>query len=260
MRNIKLIIGYDGSSFFGWGRQPGRRTVQEALEKALTLVMGEPIEVISASRTDRGVHARGQTVNFLTSAAIPVKKIRQAVNGVLPPDISVKSASAVGAGFNSRFGARKKVYSYTIVAGEDVSPHVSRFVWHIKHPLDLLRIKKAAGKLIGKHDFSSFAVTDRRRKTRSSVRRIFSIRSLSAPLGNFYGDLAGGLRSKALRVEFSGDGFLYKMVRSMVGTLVDAGRGRIGPDEIRKILKGKRRALAGRTAPPQGLMLEKVIY
>jgi tRNA pseudouridine38-40 synthase len=178
---------------------------------------------------------------------------------MLPPDVVVSDAAEVSQSFNAR-RSKKKLYTYAIALGDVVPACVKRFVWHISFPVDLLSMKGAAKELVGRHDFSSFAVTDKRRKLLNPVRRIYSIKFRVGGLEEFFGGLGEGSRCKAVKIEFIGDGFLYKMIRSIVGTLVDIGRRGAGAGSMKKILSAASRSAAGRTAPPQGLTLVKVMY
>ncbi len=220
---------------------------------------GEEIKLSGASRTDAGVHARGQVVNFKTRSPIPLKGLLRALSRMLPDDIAVREVEEADPAFRAR-DASRKLYSYMIALGDAVPPQVKRFVWHLEGPMDVLSMRRAAKELIGRHDFSSFAVADKRRKAINPVRRIYSIRFKVGKLKDFFGSLAEHSRARAIRIDFVGNGFLYKMVRSMVGTLVDAGRGRIGSKDMKNILSAGKRGAAGRTAPPQGLTLVKVTY
>ena len=260
MRHLKLIVEYDGTLFSGWARQPGKRTVQGCLESALSEVTGERVRVGSASRTDAGVHAEGQVVSFKTESKIPVLKLSEVLVPELPEDILVRSAEEVGADFDARRSARCKVYSYMIVNGARANPVARRYVWCVPGHLDIRAMKKAAAGLVGRKDFTSFALTDKRRKLGDPFREIFSIRVRSGKLSEFFGRLGENCGGKAIRLEFRGDGFLYKMVRSLVGTMVDVGRGRLGAADIRSILASRKRSAAGRTAPAKGLTLVRVEY
>jgi len=253
-------VCYDGSSFAGWAAQEDERTVQGTLEDALGRLTGKRTIVCAASRTDSGVHAMGQVVNFKTASTIPVKKVPRALQALLPDDIVIVRAAEGSPAFDARRQAKKKLYSYMIVRSDVVTPAIRRTSWILSGDLDVAAMRRAAKEMTGKHDFTSFTVTDKRRKLGDPFRRIYSIRLKLGSLKEFYGGLAGGLGGRALKIDFSGDGFLYKMVRSIVGTLVDVGRGRISPDDIGRIFGARRRSSAGRTAPSRGLTLIKVYY
>ena len=259
MRNIRLTVEYDGSSFRGWAAQPGLRTVSGHLTKALGELTGAEVKLIAASRTDSGVHAEGQVVNFRTGSRIPLERLKLAVNRKLSPDIMVRGIEEVKEGFSSRDN-KGKLYSYTIALGDDVPSRVKRFAWQVTWDLDVSAMRRAAKTLIGRHDFSSFAVTDKRRVLKDPVRHVRSIRIKSSSLRELFGSLSGGSRAKAIKLEFLGDSFLYKMIRSIVGTLVEVGRGGRRAEDMEKILAAASRGEAGRTAPPEGLTLIKVIF
>ena len=260
LKNIKLVLGYDGSDFAGFARQPGERTVEGVLAEALHKLTGERIKVTYASRTDCGVHAAGQTVNFKTSSKIPTGKFADVLDRLLPPDVFIRSAEEVPLNFNARVSARGKLYSYMLICGRRAPAALRRFCWEIYKSPDLKIMKSAAKALVGRKDFSSFGSRDRRRPLVNPVRRIRSIRFCAGNLKKFFGDLSYGCGHKAIRIDFRGDSFLYKMVRTLVGTLVDVGAGRIPKEKVRAILISKSRNSAGRTAPAKGLTLVKVEY
>ncbi len=260
MRNIKLIIEYDGTSFCGWGKQPGKSTVQASLEEAIELLTGERVKLTGASRTDAGVHASGQVVNFRTRSKVPVEKFPRVLQTALPHDVVVRSAEEVGAEFNARRLAKRKLYSYMIACGDGVPVIARRYVWDIPRHLDILAMKKAAKGLLGRHNFSSFALSDKRRKLVDPFREIYSIKFKVGKLNNFFGELGEPCDSKVIKIEFKGNSFLYKMIRGIVGTLVDVGRGKIDAGSIKNILFAHKRSAAGRTAPAKGLSLVRVDY
>lgn len=260
MRNFKLVIEYDGTSFSGWGKQPGKRTVQGVLEKAIETVTGSRAQVTSASRTDAGVHARGQVVNFRTAVNVPPERLPRIIQAALPDDITVRSAEVVAEGFDARRKAKKKLYSYLIAWGGDVPAAVRRYVWQFPSALDVAAMKKTARALVGRHNFKSFTLNDKRRKLVNPVREIYSIKFRSGKLKDFFGDLGEFSRARAIKIDVEGSGFLYKMVRGIVGTLVDVGRGKIAHGRIKEILSAQKRSAAGRTAPAKGLSLVRVEY
>jgi len=260
LRTIRLEAEYDGSLFKGFADQPNERTVQGTLKGALEKACGGHIKIAAASRTDSGVHALGQTISFCTSCPIPAERFPQALRAFLPEDINIKSAKEVKEGFDPRRAARKKKYSYFIFSGRETSPMVARYVWRVSPGLDVASMKKAARLIVGRRDFFSFAATDRRRKIKRPVKKIYSIRFAEGNVKKFFGELAGEGRGKMIRIDFIGDSFLYKMVRTIVGTLVDVGEGRIKASTLPDILRSKDRARAGRTAPARGLFLVKVYY
>jgi tRNA pseudouridine38-40 synthase len=258
--NVKLIVEYDGTDFSGWGKQPGKRTVQGCLEEAVKLVTGERARLTAASRTDAGVHAKGQVVSFKTGSKIPLKRLPRVLQGALPGDLAVRSAGSVSAKFSARFSAKKKLYSYFIACGHDVPVGVRRHVWQVVESLDVSRMKRAARELVGRHDFTSFALTDKRRKLVNPYREIYSIRFSTGRPKMFFGELGDGSSSKIIKIDFLGNSFLYKMIRSLVGTLADVGRGKIRAKDIKGVLSERRRSAAGRTAPAGGLSLRRVFY
>lgn len=246
-RNIKLVLEYDGSSFFGFQKQPGKPTIQEALEKALSGFFDRKMKIASASgRTDTGVHAEGQVVNLKTSSTHKLWQIQKGLNALLPPSIAVKEIEEVPADFHARYSVRSKVYEYRIWNHACRSPLVAGRVFHVPFKLNFAAMRKAAKAFIGKHDFRSFTSVSALKKGSSCVRRIkrFQIKR----------------RGHLILLLVEADGFLYHMIRNMVGTLLEVGRGKRQPEEVVTILKAKDRRLAGMTAPSEGLTLIKVTY
>lgn len=248
MRNIKLVLEYDGAPYFGFQRQPRHRTVQEALEKALSSLLNRPAKITAASgRTDTGVHARGQVVNFRTDAPMDLLSVRKGLNALLPRDIAVLSAEEVPASFHARYSARQKTYEYQIWNQAVRSPLRAARAFHVTGPLNLARMRRAARKLLGCHDFRSFCAADPSGKDRENT-----VRTLS----RFEVLKKGPL----LRIVVTGDGFLYKMVRNLVGTLLEIGSGKMSLEDLDTILKARDRRKAGKTAPAHGLTLISVDY
>jgi len=244
MRKVKLLLEYEGTAYLGWQRQPQGLTVQEVLEEAIRRVTGEASRVVGASRTDAGAHARGQTAHFRTNWPHSVESLQKALNAVLPPDVVVLSAEDAPDGFHARFSARSKVYEYAIW-NDPVRPAIERrYVWHVRRPLDIESMRAAAHALVGTHDFAAFASSGA--ESRSTVRTI----------------TRAEWRREGRRLVFTieGQGFLYNMVRAIVGTMVDIGRGRIPPSAMQQILESRDRRRAGRTAPAHGLCLLRVDY
>ena len=303
MRNIRLLLAYDGTDFHGWQRQPNALTVQECVESAIERLVGERAQVYGSGRTDAGVHALNQVANFKMDCPIPCENLVKALNDALPPAVRVKDAYEVSAQFHARYDVRSKTYRYRILRTPVCSPFVWRFVWHYPFPLDAERMAEAAKLFEGEHDFTSFAAANvsaaeegcanafdaRDRPGRDSrnavpvaparlpvsplprddiaqarvpvpqtpaarlietatVRRIFTSRILRRP------------RTSVLVYEVCGNGFLRHMVRNMGGTLIEVGRGKLAPGDIIRILDAHDRALAGPTAPAQGLCLVRVEY
>jgi tRNA pseudouridine38-40 synthase len=244
-RNIKLLLEYDGTDFSGWQVQPGERTVQGALEAALSDLSGEETALVGSGRTDAGVHALGQVANARTRLELSAEEIRCAINARLPEDVIVLDVSDVPWTFHARFGATSRSYLY-LMSGRE-SPLWRKRRWFVRYPLDLPAMRTAASSLLGEHDFASFCLAgsepahERCRLTRVSLE---------------YQD--GFEEAIALRI--TANRFLRGMVRSIVGTLVEVGRGRIAAAEIDDILKARDRGAAGPTAPPWGLYLEEVRY
>jgi tRNA pseudouridine38-40 synthase len=250
MRNIRLILAYDGTDFHGWQRQPGEPSIQACLEGALHKLTGAPTPVCGSGRTDAGVHAAHQVANFHTLSTIPCGNFVKALNDLLPTTVRIMSADEVAPTFHARYDARGKTYRYRILTTPVCSPLLWRFVCHHPYPLDRTRMALAAGLLEGEHDFTSFAAADAQEdeETGSSVRVIFRSRLLWRP------------QSSLLVYEVTGKGFLRHMVRNIVGTLIDVGRGKLVPGDIPRILAARDRAQAGPTAPAQGLCLMNVEY
>lgn len=249
MRNLRLILAYDGTDFHGWQRQPDAATVQACLEGALHKLTGAPTPVCGAGRTDAGVHAVHQVANFSTNSTIPAGNFVKALNGLLPPTVRIKSADEVPLSFHARFDARRKTYRYRILMTPVCSPLLWRFVYHYPYHLERERMAQAAALLVGEHDFTSFAAADLHdEEANSNVRTI--LRS----------HCRWSARSSMLVYEVTGGGFLRYMVRNIVGTLIEVGRGRLVPDDVARILAARDRTQAGPTAPAQGLCLMKVEY
>lgn len=244
MRNIRLTVEYDGTDYFGFQRQPGRRTIQGEIEWALSRLTKESVKVVGAGRTDAGVHALGQVVSFRSGGTIPTGKIPLAVNSLLSRDIVAREASEVAPEFHARFSAKSRAYKYVVLNDKLPSALFGRFSWYMPYDLDLERMKSAAADLLGTHDFTSFSAADMDTPGRVRELKKLTIR-----------------RSGELVVfELEANAFLHSMARIIVGTLVEVGQGRRDAAEIKDILKLKDRRLAGKTAPPQGLVLMEVTY
>lgn len=242
MKRVMLTVAYEGTAYHGWQAEPTGITVEEVLNRALGALTGEDIRVQGASRTDAGVHARGNLCVFDTDSPIPPERIGAALNGFLPEDIVVRASEEVPSGFHPRFCDSLKTYEYTIYRDKLPDPLVRRFSWFIYRPLDVEAMRKAAAFLVGEHDFKSFCAAGAQVKT--TVRRITAL--TVEENGAF------------LRIRVRGTGFLYNMVRIIAGTLVKAALGQIKPEETARILEAKDREAAGPTAPPQGLCLMKI--
>lgn len=260
MKNVLLTIEYDGTDFSGWGRQPGRRTVQGTIEDSLRRISGGKARLYAASRTDAGVHAKGQVANFMTATRIPIAKLPRVMSALLPQDVTVTKAVPVSPRFSARGRAKAKLYAYTVAYGGHVPVALRRYVWEVPFALDVPSMRKAARQLVGDRDFSSFANTDKRRKLTDTRRRMFSVKLRAGRLDEFFGLLGKGSKARAVRIEVLGRSFLYKMVRGIVGTLVDVGRGRIAPEKMGTIISSAKRSAAGVTAPGRGLVLLRVYF
>jgi tRNA pseudouridine38-40 synthase len=244
MRNIKLTLCYDGTDFHGWQRQPGFRTVQQALEEALEQLTGARTSTTASGRTDAGVHALGQVVHFLTASRHPTETFVRALNALMPRDVRVRDAREMPQAFHATLDAKSKRYRYVIDNGRIACPFRLRYSWHVPQPLDESRMRRAAEPLRGRHDFRSFE-TDWPNRT-SSVR---TIRDLTV-------DRSGAI----VTIEVEADGFLYNMVRSITGTLMLVGAGKRPEAWVAQVLAAESRVEAGPTAPPQGLFLLSVNY
>jgi tRNA pseudouridine38-40 synthase len=244
VRNIKLTIAYDGSKYHGWQIQPERRTIQGELIKAISELIGWKVRVCGASRTDAGVSALGQIAVIQIDSPIPTDRLAKAINGRLPPDITVCEAVEVPIGFDVIGAVKRKLYQYTIFTGR-VQPVLQiSHCWHIAEKLDILAMDAAAKMLVGTKDFKSFASgADRRENT---VRTIFRC-DVTAENDWVY-------------VDVEGDSFLYNMVRNIVGTLIEVARGRWKPEKVLEILQARDRTAAGPLAPAAGLCLMRVEY
>jgi tRNA pseudouridine38-40 synthase len=242
--NIKIEIEYDGTNYSGWQVQPNGNTIQETIEKALFKITGENITINGSGRTDSGVHAYGQVASFISISGIPPEKFSYALNQNLPDDIVIKKSEQVSDDFHARYSAVKKEYIYKIYNSLFPSAIHRNHMYHIRQELDTVKMQNAADYFCGKHDFSSFmsAGSD----VKSTEREIYKSEIKR--------------NQDIITFNITGNGFLYNMVRIIVGTLIEAGTGKIKPDKIQEILKSKDRSQSGKTAPPHGLYLNKVYY
>jgi tRNA pseudouridine38-40 synthase len=246
VRNLKLTIAYDGTEYHGWQRQPGLRTVEGELAAVLSPITQTRVVFAAAGRTDAGVHARGQVVNFHTASTVDPERLRRAANSRLPDDILVRHIEEAGECFNARFQAVAKHYRYALWADDDKPPpEETRFVHHWYRPLEVQPMIEAARHLVGTHDFKSFETT-------GSQPRPTTVCVLSRVAVERIGP--------RIHVDVVGDRFLYNMVRNIVGTLLEVGRGHWRADDLPRILEARDRSAAGPTAPPAGLMLMEVFY
>ncbi len=244
MKRIKLIVSYDGTGYCGWQVQPNGITVEEVLNKALQKLTGEEIHVIGASRTDSGVHALGNVAVFDTETTIPADRIAAALNQRLPDDIVIRSSEEVPGDFHPRYCDCSKTYEYRIWNAKIPVPTKRNTHYFVSYDLNIEHMRQAASYLVGEHDFVSFC--NIRTDVENTVRIIYSL------------DIKQ--QGEELIVTITGNGFLYNMVRIIVGTLVRVGRGFYPPEKVKEILEAKDRKAAGITAPPQGLCLVEIIY
>jgi tRNA pseudouridine38-40 synthase len=244
MRNIKLTLSYDGTDFHGWQRQPGLRTVQGVLEDALAQLTGALPATNASGRTDAGVHALGQVVNFLTVSHHSTETFVRALNAMLPHDVRVHAADDKPQAFHATLDAKSKVYRYEIDNGRIADVFQLRYRWHVPQELDAAVMARAGRFLVGRHDFHSFE-TDWPNRT-SSVRTIFRLKIEQS--------------NSLVSIEVEADGFLYNMVRSIAGTLMLVGAGKRAEEWVGDVLAGENRVLAGPTAPAKGLFLVRVEY
>lgn len=249
VKTVFLTIAYDGTPFSGWQRQPGQRTVQGEIEKVLDKLLGCKVTIEGSGRTDAGVHATGQTATFEGELKIPMEKLAFAVNNLLPGSIRILKAEEVRRGFHARFDASGKTYTYLIANSNEKNPFYRNRLYYVAHPLDKAAMERAAKSLVGTHDFKCFeGAGGNPRKT--TVRTITSLNI----------DVSGQGIDTIITISATGDGFLYKMVRNIVGTLVEVGLGKLSCNKIEEIIFSKDRGMAGHTAPPQGLYLKEVHY
>ena len=247
LRMLKLTVAYDGTRYAGWQMQrraTRQSTIQGTLERVLRKILQEPVTVVGSGRTDAGVHALAQVAHLRTRSTIPCERLRHSLNQLLPPDIAVTRVTEAGAAFHARYSALRKRYRYRLLTAPVVLPFVRPYVHHVHGPLDVPLMRREAAALKGRHDFRAFARASSPRAT--TVRRITSVRLVR--------------RGDELQLDIEGNGFLHTMVRSIAGTLLDIGRGRLPPGSVRRLLATGNRHLAGTTAPAQGLTLVSVTY
>ena len=257
MRNIKLTLAYDGTDFSGWQIQPGQPTVQGALTDVVEKLTQCRLMIYGAGRTDAGVHAAGQVANFKTQSSLSAGEFQRAFNALLPPSIRVVASEEAGPDFHARWNALAKTYRYRIFRGRVVPPFLYRYVQHDPYPLDFAAMAEAARRFEGEHDFTSFAAStgseedDRERTTTRTIYRSELLRT-------------GEENSPGADMEWvyvvRGKSFLRYMVRKMVGTLMDVGRGKLAPDDIPALFELRDRSKSGPTMPPHGLCMAGVEY
>lgn len=251
MRNIKLTIEYDGTHLSGWQMQTlDKRTVQGEIELALQIIFKKDIRISGSGRTDAGVHAQGQVANFHTDSKMKTEEIVRALNGNLPEDIVILSAQEVPEKFHAQFSAKRKTYRYTILNRQSRTALQNDFLLHLPYKLDLILLKKEAKEIVGEKNFRSFMATDAAQKEKLTIknttRKVYSLKIRK--------------QEDLIYIDITANGFLYKMVRNIVGTLLEVGTGLMPPGSVKKILKAKSRVAAGMTAPAKGLMLVSVKY
>ncbi|HSW62901.1 MAG TPA: tRNA pseudouridine(38-40) synthase TruA [Dissulfurispiraceae bacterium] len=255
MKTIRLTIAYDGTNYHGWQIQPNGISIQQVIQERLAVITGENGAVMSAGRTDAGVHALGQIAAFHTSARHTPVVFQRALNAALPPDIRILDAVIAADAFHPRFDARDKMYAYVIANTPELSPFTVRYAWKITHSLNSDAMRKAAGFLEGKHDFSSFRASGC--GARTTERTVASIKVSEHSGLDFLGFR---LEGTFLIIRVTADAFLRHMVRNIVGTLVDVGLDKRKADAVPMLLRSKNRSEAGPTAPACGLFLERVSY
>lgn len=244
MKRVLLTIQYDGTNYCGWQKQPEVKTIQGEIERAFFDITGQKIELFGSGRTDAGVHALGQTAHFDLNVPIPVEKLPQILNARLPQDIAILSAKEVAEDFHARFSIKKKGYLYKILNTEEKNPFVANYYGFVKKPLDIDKMKQCANLLVGTHDFKGFCSANT--SAVNFERTIFDI------------DISK--QGQEIFVKVYGSGFLYNMVRIIVGTLVDYSQGKLSLDDVKTALERGDRSLSGVTMPPNGLYLFETIY
>jgi tRNA pseudouridine38-40 synthase len=244
MRTIKLTISYDGTNYAGWQHQPNGLAIQQVMEEMLAKILGAPARLYSSGRTDAGVHAEGMVAMFRTDRKIPLSAFSDGLNSLLPADIAVRAAEEALPEFDPRRDAKGKHYRYTILNTPRRSPLCRLYAWHLRGDLDLEAMREAARQMTGEKDFAAFRTSGC--AARTTVRNVFSVEVIRE--GEF------------ILIDVKGSGFLRNMVRIMVGTLVEVGRGKIRPAAIPALFNGKNGATAGMTAPAHGLCLVEVYY
>ncbi|MDD5681174.1 MAG: tRNA pseudouridine(38-40) synthase TruA [Candidatus Omnitrophica bacterium] len=251
MKNIRLTVEYDGTNYNGWQIQDSEqrkkggkvKTVQGTLEGALFNILSKRVRLISSSRTDSGVHALGHVANFKSSTKLTPTRIKNALNSILPSDIVIKEAEEAGINFNAQYDAMSKTYRYLICNQNHISPFIRKYAYHFRQPLNVALMRKEAKAIVGKHDFRAFS---------NGAKRENSVRTIKK--------LDVSRKDNIIKIEIEADGFLYNMVRNIVGTLIEVGRGRFRPGSVKQILEKKDRNLAGPTVPAKGLCLVEVRY
>ncbi len=248
---VKGIVRYDGTDFAGWQIQPAGRTVQGVLEEKLALIAGQPVRIIASGRTDAGVHALGQVISFDWSADVPLERVRRSLCQMLSPAVRVESLEPAADDFHATYSATSKRYAYAVCQARDPDPFAARYAWCIPWDFDRAYVHALAQRFVGEHDFAGFCASGSQVET--TVRTLFSVNVIDGPV-------VGPTDARDhWRIEYTGDGFLYKMVRNLTGTLIDVARGQIPESAIEERLHAPM-PFMGFTAPAQGLFLVEVKY
>lgn len=261
MRNLKLILAYDGAEFSGWQVQPGKCTIQGSLASAIGRITGENVLPQASGRTDAGVHALAQVVTFVTESSVPTENFQKALNDVLPASVRVLEVSEAAADFHARHSARAKTYRYRIFRGTICPPFLARYVWHYPYPLDEDAMVRAASAVTGEHDFTSFAAVDPERTARIEA-DVSCGPKPTGVIGNVRTIFASSWTRQVDELVYTvrGSGFLHHMVRNLVGTFILIGKETLKPEGVAAILEARNRSAAGATAPAAGLYLVNVEY
>jgi len=245
VKNIRLVVAYDGTGYHGWQRQKNGLAIQAVIEGCLQAMTQSPVKLLASGRTDAGVHALNQVCNFKTDSQISVDALGRGLNALLPPDIHIRKAETVPLDFHSRYQAKSKIYEYRILNRPDPDIFRRNVLWHVRFPLQLEKMSECLALLKGTHDFSTFKSSGS--ANRDPVRNILKAAMVKDEDG-------------VLRTVIEGNGFLRHMVRNIMGTLVEVGSGRMDVRRFEEVLESRDRRLAGRKAPPQGLFLMEVKY
>ncbi|HTW59584.1 MAG TPA: tRNA pseudouridine(38-40) synthase TruA [Terriglobales bacterium] len=262
MRNLKLILSYDGTEFSGWQVQPDSPTIQGTLASAIGRITGEKVLPQGSGRTDAGVHALAQVVTFVTESSVPTENFLKALNDLLPPSVRVLEVDEAPAAFHARYSAQAKTYRYRIYRDSICPPFLARYVWHYPYALDEPAMVQAASLVIGQHDFTSFAAVDPERERKVDPERGRKEKEVDEPPSNIRKIFSSSWQrdGKELIYTVRGSGFLHHMVRNLVGTFILVGKGTLQAADVTRILQQRSRSAAGATAPASGLYLVNVEY